>query len=93
MTQHLQSCAYNSERGTLAEENGGKSYHEQVAHRYDDAQRHIEDHVDGYVLGVQEVLQWTTWVASILDVHQLNGPSLDYGVDGLRDQQHCDVTE
>ncbi len=69
------------------------TYHEEVAHRYDDAQRYVADDIDGLVLGVQEVLPRAAGVASIFDIHQLDGPSLGYGVDGLRDQKYGDVTE
>ena len=63
----------------------GYAYHEEIAHGHRNAERYVADDIDGLVLGVQEVLPRATGVVSVFDIHQLHGPSLSDGVDGLRE--------
>ena len=69
----------------LAKKQPRYAHHENVAHGCCNAQGYVADDVDGRVLGVQKVLPGATGIASVFDIHQLDGPSLGDSVDGLRE--------
>ena len=67
------------------------THYKEITEEGNEEQRGIEHDVDSQILGIQEVLPWAARIVTIIDIHQLYSHSLNANVDGLYDENQCNI--